>query len=483
LALHIFLVLSVVCGWGEGFQQQSVSNDKKTQAAQFRVIRSVTGSKGEPHENDLTITDPRTVFQVPQDKQVIAYFEWEGPAGLHHFQGTWRGPDGKAFSVSDFQYVAQEIHFRGYWTLTLPERVVPGLWALEATIDGQPAGVQAFQIKVDESLLPQPAPTASDIYQRVGAASVFIDSLDADGEVINRGSGFFAAAGVVMTAFQVIDGASAIRVQLPDGTSINVSQVSGFNRWEDWALLRIDAPRIQSLELEKTDTYRIGDICIFLNVTQQGNRTLENVEITGEETIPRSGKRVNISSYGSLRTVGSPLVNSQGRVVGVVGGQLIPGENARIQTSVLPIAHLTDTLAPGSQVTLAELKSGRQFIPPLAHSSLVLRGELCKDFKQIRGTIVPGELSSEFSKQKGSMSLVITWLESSKVKATEEIHFYNVDNQQVAQSATRKLVLIPDSISFSAWNVTITSWPIGIYRVDALADGKVQWRAFFKIID
>src|SRR5882724_679312 len=98
---------------------------------QFRVLRSVTGSKGTPHENDLTIEDPRSVFHVPEDKQVIVFFEWEGPLGLHHFVGTWRSPDGKAFSISDFQYVAQETHFRGYWTLTLPEFVPTGLWVLE----------------------------------------------------------------------------------------------------------------------------------------------------------------------------------------------------------------------------------------------------------------------------------------------------------------------------------------------------------------
>jgi hypothetical protein len=190
-ALVLFAIASIFAGAASAQTTGTVAPPAQT--PEFRVLRSLTGSKGEPHDNDLTITDPRAVFHMPEDKQVIVYFEWEGPLGLHHFQGSWRGPDGKVYSVSDFQYVAQETRFRGYWTLTLSDTIITGLWALEANIDGYPAGMQVFQILADKAALPPSPPAASEVYRHALAASVFVDSLDSDGEVISRGSGFFAA--------------------------------------------------------------------------------------------------------------------------------------------------------------------------------------------------------------------------------------------------------------------------------------------------
>jgi hypothetical protein len=41
------------------------------------------------------MTDPRTTFFVPDDRQVIVYFEWEAPRGTHHCEGTLRSPNGQ----------------------------------------------------------------------------------------------------------------------------------------------------------------------------------------------------------------------------------------------------------------------------------------------------------------------------------------------------------------------------------------------------
>jgi hypothetical protein len=467
------------------------------QTPQFRVLRSVTGSKGEPHDNDLTITDPRSVFHLPEDKQVIVFFEWEGPKGLHHFQGTWRSPDGKASSVSDFQYVAQETHFRGYWTLTLPENAATGLWALEATIDGYPAGTQAFQIVSDKVNQPPPPPAASEVYQRAVAASVFVDSLDSDGEIISRGSGFFAAAGQVMTAFQNIDGATTVRVQLPDGSRVNVNQVLAWNRWEDWAVLKVDATKIAPLEFAKADNFKVGDTSYVFDVPKQDSRTIQNVQLTGVENAPKSGQRISLSWYGSLRSIGSPVLDNYGRVIGEVSGGLIPGEaNASRLTSfvsegavevssmnplvVTPLNHVPAASAPA---TLGELAATRVFIPPLAHTRYILSGSLCKNYKVTGPEIIAVETTREFSRKQGTVAVAVSWIASGKIKTTEELQFFDVDNREVAQAKPRKLNLDPQNISSTGWKANITNLPNGIYRVDVVAGGKVHWRGFFTVVD
>jgi len=463
---------------------------------QFRVLRSVTGSKGTPHENDLTIEDPRSVFHVPEDKQVIVFFEWEGPLGLHHFVGTWRSPDGKAFSISDFQYVAQETHFRGYWTLTLPEFVPTGLWVLEAQIDGVPAGTQAFQLVGEKVAQPPPVPAASDVYQRGVAASVFVDSLDSDGEIINRASGFFAAPGRVITAFQSIDGASSVRVQLSDGSRVIVNQVLAWNRWEDWAVLKVDAPNISPLEFAKAGGFKVGEISYVFDVPKQNTRTIQNVQLTGVQSSAKSGQRISLSWYGSLRSIGSPVLDNYGRIIGAVSGGFIPGESNAGRTRVvvsegaevssmdpLVVTPLSQVPDGGGPATFAELSTRAVFIPPMAHLRYILSGSLCRSFKVMGPEIIAVDQSREFSRKQGTMSIAVSWIASAKIKTTEELHFYDVDNREVAQAKPRKLNLDPQNISSTGWKANIANMPNGIYRVDVIAGGKVHWRAFFTVTD
>ena len=44
-----------------------------------KVIRTVAGTKGSAKGAVFVIADPRTQFYVPDDRQVIVYFEWEAP--------------------------------------------------------------------------------------------------------------------------------------------------------------------------------------------------------------------------------------------------------------------------------------------------------------------------------------------------------------------------------------------------------------------
>ena len=101
-----------------------------------RVIRSVAGTKGSQQAGRYVIEDPKTVFHIPGDKEVIVYFEWEGSLGPHHFEGHWKNPEGKVVVVSDFQYEAKQKRFGGYWSLLLSQNTAPGMWALEAIVDG-----------------------------------------------------------------------------------------------------------------------------------------------------------------------------------------------------------------------------------------------------------------------------------------------------------------------------------------------------------
>jgi hypothetical protein len=134
--------------------QQQKSGGVAAAEPRFRLIRSVSGTKGSQKGNQYFIEDPRTVFYLPEDKQIIVYFEWEGPLGPHHLEGLWKSPEGKVVVISDFDYESKQKRFAGFWTLPLSETMSPGVWALEAHVDGEVTGSHNFQIAV----APWPAP-------------------------------------------------------------------------------------------------------------------------------------------------------------------------------------------------------------------------------------------------------------------------------------------------------------------------------------
>jgi len=54
------------------------------------LVRSVEGAKGEQRNGSFVMTEPRSTFYVPEDREVIVYFEWEGIKGVHHCEGSVR---------------------------------------------------------------------------------------------------------------------------------------------------------------------------------------------------------------------------------------------------------------------------------------------------------------------------------------------------------------------------------------------------------
>ncbi len=432
------------------------------------------------------------------------YFEWEGPPGDHHAVGSWRSPDGKVALVSEFDLSSQGRRYIGTWALAIPASIAPGLWALEAQIDGQPAGTQTFQIvsirsEAAAAALP-PLPTPAEIYQRAAAASVFVTSLDENGETISRGFGFFVDKNLVLTAFQVIDGASSLRMELADGSSMTIGNVVAWNRGQDWAILKVETSKVQPLEKAAPNSWKIGDLCYVLASQGQGSRTIQNVNITGLQGTAKTSQRLTISGFGGA-AVGAPMVDGYGRVIGVLSGGLTGMGSRRMGTwasyldpgqmaptiadpTVLPIAAIPEAASSQQAVTFADLAAEGALILPLVQDSQAATAELCEDFEKFHGeAIMPVRPRREFSKKQGSLALVVTWGPSKKLKSTQLLRLYNADNHAVAETSPSKLDLQPHVTMYSAWKVPLGSLQPGIYRIDLLVGGQPHWRGFFRLSD
>lgn len=174
--------------------------------SRYTLLRSVSGTKGLEENGRFLIQDPRAVFYIPDDRQMLFYFEWQGLPGLHRLEGAWIDPAGKIAGVSAFDYEARDRRFAGRWILPLSDGFPVGLWTFEARIDGELAGRHPFQVTKGNmpaavSSPPRQPLTKAEAYQRLVAAAVKVEALNESGEVVVSSLGFVPAPNLVVTAF------------------------------------------------------------------------------------------------------------------------------------------------------------------------------------------------------------------------------------------------------------------------------------------
>ena len=502
-AILVFLAGSALPGLAARAQQNSSAT--RAQTSPFRLVSATSGTKETTQNEQYVIEDPRNVFHLPADKKVIVVLNWDGPTGLHHFEATWVDPSGKVVFIGDVDIQSPSSRFSCSWTLNItdPNSTRAGLWALESKIDGLSAGAYTFQIVASTSSAnaPAPVPAASDVYQRALSASVFIDSLDAGGDVFRQGSGFFIGKGIVATAFQVIDGASSLRIDFPNGQNATTDRVLAWNRWQDWAIIKVDDSTAQALERAPTDSWKVGDQGYLLDANENG-RTIQNVGITGIQQPPDAGERVNTSWWGGSRTIGSPLLDKYGRAIGVLGGSLIPGmETVRTVAlgnyavagqpfvgpsvpTVVPISLLPAEASLRQASTLAEIAAKGEFVPPLQHDSQLVNATLCKSFRRVGDVaLMPTDQTTQFSRSRDTLQLVVTWGPDKKEKSVVQMRIFGLNNHLVEESKPGKIELRPQNTAYTGIRMPIAALAPGIYRADLFLGDAPEWRAFFKVTE
>jgi len=170
------------------------------------------------------------------------------------------------------------------------------------------------------------APRPRRDYKAAVRSVVWIQKLDGRGQRINIGSGFVLKPGEVLTAFQVIDGASNLRVVLPDGRSVDTKRAhilepaAGLGhivKVETGAAAPLHACLPQAAPA-------VGERVTFLNVEGENTRVIVSAHLVDEEATQKLGRAPFIVSTQDVASgVGgwTGVVNDYGEVIGVIGVQ------------------------------------------------------------------------------------------------------------------------------------------------------------------
>src|SRR5882672_10103418 len=203
-----------------------------------------------------------------------------------------------------------------------------------------------------------------ELVRRIKPSAVAIETFDARGEKLSRGSGFFIDVDRIVTNRHVIEGAYRAEVHLNSGNAYQVKSVAAVDAEGDLALLKIDAPRnlIRPLSLDRTSPQE-GESVVVIGNPFGLEGSVTNGIVSAVRDIPGFGRIIQITAPISPGSSGSPVVNMQGQVIGVATLQITGGQSVNFAIPSERIAQLGRTAQAdtSAQMTLGDLvaASGR----------------------------------------------------------------------------------------------------------------------------
>jgi tetratricopeptide (TPR) repeat protein len=191
-----------------------------------------------------------------------------------------------------------------------------------------------------------------ELVKRVKPSAVAIETFDAKGEQIGRGSGFFIDLDRVVTNRHVIEGAHRAEIDTAAGNVIAVKGVLAADAEGDLAVLKVDPPSggIRPLLLEKT-TPQEGETVVVIGNPLGLEGTVTNGIVSAVRDIPTFGRIIQITAAISPGSSGSPVVNLRGQVIGIATLQITGGQSVNF---AIPSERIFQ-LQSGTMMSLTDL--------------------------------------------------------------------------------------------------------------------------------
>ncbi len=167
-----------------------------------------------------------------------------------------------------------------------------------------------------------------ELVKRIKPSSVAIETFDAKGNALSRGSGFFIAPDRIVTNRHVIEKSSRVEVHLMDGKKFVVKGVLAIDGEGDLALLQVDVPRAFAIPLPIVRTVpQEGESIVVVGNPFGLEGSVSNGIVSAVREISGYGKIIQITAPISPGSSGSPVVNMYGQVIGIATLQAAEGQS------------------------------------------------------------------------------------------------------------------------------------------------------------
>jgi serine protease Do len=170
-------------------------------------------------------------------------------------------------------------------------------------------------------------PTIEKLTASLKPSLVAVSVLGRDGKNDGLGTGFVLTKdGLIATNAHVIGEGRPIKVEFPDGKSFEVKSIHAIDRVKDLAILKIDASDLKPLALSDSDQTEDGQAVVALGNPKGLKFSVVSGVISGQREISGQ-KMIQVAMPIEPGNSGGPLVDRQGRVLGVISMKSLVTEN------------------------------------------------------------------------------------------------------------------------------------------------------------
>lgn len=202
-----------------------------------------------------------------------------------------------------------------------------------------------------------------EVVARVSPSVVLILVGDGRGETSRSGSGVIVGSdGVLLTAYHVVKDAREVQVRLHNGETYDRVELIAADERRDVAALRIPVVGLPELPVARAERVQVGEtVYVISNPRLLGWTVSEGIvsSMRRAEDIPDVGNGYRLLQFTAPVSPGSsggPLVDSRGRVLGIVVGS-IHGQGLNFAVPIESVLGLTraargTALEPGRDLYL-----------------------------------------------------------------------------------------------------------------------------------
>ncbi len=167
-----------------------------------------------------------------------------------------------------------------------------------------------------------------ELVRRIKPSAVAIETFDARGATLARGSGFFVSSDKIITNRHVIEKSTRVEIHLINGNKYTAKGVLAIDGEGDLALLQVDIPKEFAIPLTLARNAPLqGESIVVIGNPFGLEGSVSNGIVSAVREIPGYGKIIQITAPISPGSSGSPVVNMLGQVVGVATLQAVEGQS------------------------------------------------------------------------------------------------------------------------------------------------------------